>query len=93
MDKEDLILERLTAMDRALRAEISALKTETQALRTETEALRTETKALRTETKAMNESLSGKLDMTWQAVTELRDDKTEINELRRRIDILETKVG
>jgi predicted RNase H-like nuclease (RuvC/YqgF family) len=52
-------------------------------------ALRSEIKVTQTEIKAVSE----KVDQTWMAVKELRDDKTELNELRKRIEILESKVG
>ncbi|TWH60267.1 hypothetical protein DesLBE_4696 [Desulfitobacterium sp. LBE] len=74
-DKLDLILDRLTAMDRGLKAEIGSLKSEIGSLKSETQAI------------------SEKVDMTWRAIQELRDDKTELNELRKRIEILESKLA
>lgn len=32
-------------------------------------------------------------EQTWAAVKELRNDKTELNELRKRIEVLEKKEG
>lgn len=53
-------------------------------------------KALRSEIRTLDskvDRLTEKVDMTWVAVKELRDDKTELNELRKRIEVLEIKVG
>ncbi|EHL03897.1 hypothetical protein HMPREF0322_05445 [Desulfitobacterium hafniense DP7] len=60
-DKLDLILDRLTAMDRGLKAEISSLKSEIGSLKPEIGSLKSETQAI-----------SKKVDMTWRAIQELR---------------------
>ncbi|WP_072772979.1 hypothetical protein [Desulfitobacterium chlororespirans] len=77
MDKLDIILERLDILAR-IESDIKALKADNRETYKKLDKL---------------DEISAKPEMTWQAVKELRDDKTEINELRRRIEILESKIA
>lgn len=77
MDKLDIILERLDALDR-IESDIKALKADHRETSKKLDQL---------------DEISSKQEMTWQAVKDLRDDKTELNELRRRIELLESKIA
>lgn len=77
MDKLDIILDRLSILDR-IESDIKALKADNREVHKKLDKL---------------DEISAKQEMTWQAIKELRDDKTEINELRRRIEILESKIA
>lgn len=80
MEKADLILEMLTSMERAFRAENKLIHEKIDKLSKKVDKLDDKV-----------EIIGGKLDMTWQAVRELRDDKSEINDLRERVQVLEKK--
>ncbi|WP_245280966.1 hypothetical protein [Desulfitobacterium hafniense] len=73
----DIILERLNILNR-IESDIKASKADNRETYKKLDKLG---------------EISAKQEMTWQAVKELRDDKTEINELRRRIEILESKIA
>ncbi|ACL21950.1 hypothetical protein Dhaf_3936 [Desulfitobacterium hafniense DCB-2] len=73
-DKLDLILDRLTAMDRGLKAEISSLKSEIGSLKPEIGSLKSETQAI-----------SKKVDMTWRAIQELMTHTRFVGHRRVRV--------
>ncbi|CDX02876.1 hypothetical protein SDC9_23717 [bioreactor metagenome] len=77
MDKLDIILQRLDSLDR-IESEIKALKADHR------ETYKKLSKI---------DGISVMQGLTWRAVQELRDDKTELNELRKRIEILESKLA
>ncbi len=71
MDKSDLILEKLTSMEKALRSEIKNLSDKQD------------------EFTQKQDVFNVKLDMTWQAVQEMRDELTNNSS---KINIIDNKV-
>jgi len=71
MDKSDIILEKLTSMEKALRSEIKNLSDKQD------------------EFTQKQDVFNVKLDMTWQAVQEMRDELTNNSS---KINIIDNKV-
>ncbi len=88
----ELILKKLDRMEEdihGLKENMHGLKDGQAKMESDIKALRAESR----ETQRRLDGLSAKVDLTWQAVSELRVDGVKLDRLQKRVEIMEKKCG